>query len=371
MRKGRKLMKVSIIVLIIVCLPIVSVLMRFFVTSKDRIEPFLDAQGNVLEGSVAQKVFLTVNGNENGMIIRGKSEENPVLLFISGGPGEPQYWLNEYYENKLDDYFTVCWWDYYGEGLSYDAKIDKSEITLERLEQDAVTITEYLKERFSKDKIYLMAHSGGTPLGVVLAKNHPELFYCYFSMGQVVQNGYDRYTYGYQFMKEIFEKTGNKRAMRKMDALVTVEADGSVIPKNPDTIHAEWESVLLSAGCATTREMRSDALDIFFPQMQAECYTFTQKIDYWRGKALCTASPYHKFALNSGERIEFDIPVYFLNGYYDYTCPTPMVETFYQSILAPDKDIYIFQNSAHSPLWEENDAVLKVMCEKIEKMPDY
>ena len=329
MRKGRKLMKVSIIVLIIVCLPIVSVLMRFFVTSKDRIEPFLDAQGNVLEGSVAQKVFLTVNGNENGMIIRGKSEENPVLLFISGGPGVPQYWLNEYYENKLEDYFTVCWWDYYGEGLSYDAKIDKSEITLERLEQDAVTITEYLKERFSKDKIYLMAHSGGTPLGVV------------------------------------------KRAMRKMDALVTVEADGSVIPKNPDTIHAEWESVLLSAGCATTREMRSDALDIFFPQMQAECYTFTQKIDYWRGKALCTASPYHKFALNSGERIEFDIPVYFLNGYYDYTCPTPMVETFYQSILAPDKDIYIFQNSAHSPLWEENDAVLKVMCEKIEKMPDY
>lgn len=358
-------MKVLLIFLAIVFLMLLVLVIRFITTSKNSIKPFVDEQGNVLEGSVAEKVFIDVNGEKNGMIIRGKNENNPVLLFISGGPGVPQYWLNEYYENKLEDYFTVCWWDYYGEGLSYDSKIEKEEITLERLETDAVTVTEYLKERFSKDKIYLMAHSGGTPLGVALAKDYPELFHCYFSMGQVVQNGYDRYTYGYQFMKEIFEESGNTKAMRKMDSLVEVAADGSVTPKEPDTIHAKWESVLLSAGCATTREMRSDAVDVFFPQMQAECYTCKEKINYWRGKVLCAGSPYHKFYIDSKEKMTFEIPVYFFNGYYDYTSPTPMVETFYENISAPDKGLYIFEDSAHSPLWEENEAMLNIMREKL------
>ena len=55
------------------------------------------------------------------------NEKNPVLLFISGGPGVPEVWLNEayadVYPNKLADYFTVCYWDYYGEGLSYDSDL--------------------------------------------------------------------------------------------------------------------------------------------------------------------------------------------------------------------------------------------------------
>ena len=114
-------------------------------------------------------------------LIRGKSVENPVLLFISGGPGVPQYWLNEYYDNKIEDYFTVCWWDYRGEGLSYDSELTTEDITLEQLEKDAVEVAEYLKERFGKEKIYLMAHSGGTMLGLRLAQNYPENFYCYFA----------------------------------------------------------------------------------------------------------------------------------------------------------------------------------------------
>ena len=362
----KRKMVMRIVLFFIVCVLIVIgvVIVRVLLTSKGTVKQFTDEQGKVLEGSIAEKTFIDVNGAENGLIIRGKNVNNPVLLFISGGPGVPQYWLNEYYENDLEEYFTVCWWDYYGEGLSYDSRIEKEEITLERLEKDAIAVTEYLKERFSQEKIYLMAHSGGTPLGVVLAEEHPELYYCYFSMGQVVHNGYDRYTYGYQFMKDIFEKTGNTKAMRKMDSLVKVAEDGSVTPNNPERIHAEWESVLLAAGCATTREMRSDAFDIFFPQMQAECYTFSEKIDYWRGKMLCSSSPYHEYQINSAEKVEFDIPVYFFNGYYDYTCPTPMVETFYENIVAPDKGIYIFEDSAHSTLWEENEAVLEIMREK-------
>lgn len=65
-----------------------------------------------MENSIAENTFIDVNGREKGLIIRGKNLDNPVLLFISGGPGVPEYWLNDAYAkehpNKLEDEYTVC-----------------------------------------------------------------------------------------------------------------------------------------------------------------------------------------------------------------------------------------------------------------------
>ena len=94
-----------------------------------------------------EKIFIDVNGNINGMFITMTDENNPVLLFISGGPGVPEVWLNEAYAkrypNKLAEHFTVCWWDYLGEGISYNPKIKSEEITIERLASDAHVVAEY------------------------------------------------------------------------------------------------------------------------------------------------------------------------------------------------------------------------------------
>lgn len=148
-----------------------------------------------------------------------------------------------------------------------------------------------------------------------------------------------------------------------MNSMVTVKEDGSVVPKNPDTIGRTWENVLLAAGCATTREMRSDPLEIFFPQMQSKCYTFRDKINYWKGKALLSNSPYDKVEVPLNEQITLQIPVCFISGYYDYTCPAPLVEAIYNKINAPKKELHIFKDSAHSPLWEENEEVLQIMLD--------
>ena len=166
-----------------ILLSTVGMMAYWGITGTGTIEPFLDDNGQILEGSIAEKTYLDVNGSRNGMIIRGKDTGNPVLLFISGGPGVPQYFLNEYYDNKIEEYFTVCWWDYKGEGLSFSSSYTPEDITLSGLKDDAISVTEYLKDRFGKEKIYLMAHSGGTPLGIILAKENPEDYYAYFGMG--------------------------------------------------------------------------------------------------------------------------------------------------------------------------------------------
>ena len=314
-----------------------------------------------------KKIFRMVNKNMNGMFISSTNENNPVLLFISGGPGVPEVWLNEAYAkeypNELSKYFTVCWWDYLGEGLSYDSKIKPQEITLERLASDAHEVAEYLKTSYKKQKIYLMAHSSGTNLGFYLAQTNKNDFYCYFAMGQDHNDQNRRYEEGYYFMKKVFEEKGDKKSLEKMNKLVTVLEDGTFKINKPEKIGKDWEEILLLAGCATTRQMKSDYKDIFKKQMSCKCYTFGERINFWKGKSLLGKSEYRKYRINPS--VPCVIPVHFLSGYYDYTTPITLSKELYQTIEAPEKSFYTFHNSAHSPLWEENKLVIEAMLKHV------
>ena len=315
------------------------------------------------------KEFVEINGYINGMFITSTNENNPVLLFISGGPGVPEVWLNEVYAeqypNRLAEHFTVCYWDYYGECLSYDKKIKAEEITLERLTEDAVTVAKYLKERYGKEKIYLMAHSSGSNLGLHLAQTDSEDFYCYFGMGQVYCDDQTRFYKGYDFLKEEFEKSGNKKGLKKLNKLASVSEDGQIKIKKPESIGRDMEQVLLLAGCATTRKMRSDVKDIFFKQLSAKCYTRQEKINYWKGKKLLSKSAYRKYNTEQDSDKPALIPVYFFSGYYDYTTPITLSKELLEKLEAPEKNFYTFYNSAHSPLWEENDLVIEAMLKHV------
>lgn len=235
-------------VLIILCAILMStsgMLAYWGITGTGRIEPFLDENEQVLEGSIAEKTYLDVNGSRNGMIIRGKDIRNPVLLFISGGPGVPQYFLNESYDNRIEDYFTVCWWEYKGEGISFSSSYKPEDITLDGLKEDAMEVTEYLKERFGKEKIYLMAHSGGSPLGIILAKENPEDYYAYFGMGQMVSSKVygTREAAGYDFLKQIFLADSNRAALEEMQSLLDIQEDGTAVP-NEKCTGGRWERIL-------------------------------------------------------------------------------------------------------------------------------
>lgn len=345
----------------LVLFAVIVLIIAVVLTGRSKIQPYLNANGMVLENSIAEREFVTIGGRENGMIIRGKNIDNPVLLFISGGPGVPQYWMNETYENKIEDYFTVCWWDYYVEGMSYDSDLKPEDVTLEKLETDAVEVAEYLKNKFGKEKIYLMAHSGGTMLGLRIAQDYPDNFYCYFAMAQMAG---DRYAGSYAYLKEYFETTGNEKGLKIIQSFVR-EENGELVVYNRENIGAKWESALLMAGCGTTREMRSDAIDIFFPQMFSQCYSPKEKINFWLGKKLCQSSAYAGTDILLENEHPAQIPVYFFSGKYDYTCPVTNVEILYQNLEAPEKEMYIFEDSAHSPLWEENEKTLKIMLNHI------
>jgi pimeloyl-ACP methyl ester carboxylesterase len=72
--------------------------------------PFLDETGNPLADSISERIWVSINGVQQGLFIKSKNVNNSVLLFVHGGPGMPEYWLAQRYPNKLEDHFTVAWW---------------------------------------------------------------------------------------------------------------------------------------------------------------------------------------------------------------------------------------------------------------------
>src|SRR2546421_12342183 len=77
--------------------------------SRGKPKPFVDERGRPLPGSISEKVFVPINGVQQGMFIKSKDDRNPVLLYLHGGLSD--YFLTRRYPTGLENYFTVVWWN--------------------------------------------------------------------------------------------------------------------------------------------------------------------------------------------------------------------------------------------------------------------
>jgi pimeloyl-ACP methyl ester carboxylesterase len=62
---------------------------------------------------------------------------------------------------------------------------------------------------------------------------------------------------------------------------------------------------------------------------------------------------------------ELELPVYFLQGIYDYTCSYPLAKSYFEQLKAPVKGFYTFEQSAHSPMFEEPEKTLYILQQDV------
>lgn len=363
------LIRLFLLMLTVVLTVAVIAFIYFLVISKGKIQPFTDESGNTIPDSISEKIKVEINGTELGMFIRGKDGNNPILLFIHGGPGVPEYFLNEAYQTDLENHFTVCWLESRGTGLSYTNNLNGDDITTQQLVEDTISVTDYLISRFKKERIYLMGHSFGTFIGIKVANERPDLYYAYIGMAQAVGNvlgGAVSNTLTYEYMSNVFASRNNKIALKKLEMWSVKNNDGTVIFNQKYL--GQLDDLKHRAGCGTMHNMDSVITGIFLPQINSQCYTLPEKINYWQGKVFMKSTKvYEKFTDTNlvDPPKSFEIPIYFFSGVYDYTCPYPLSLAYYKTIEAPIKGFYTFENSAHSPLWEEPNRTIGILIKDV------
>ena len=324
--------------------------------------PFVDKNGSPLPGSISEKVFVNINGVEQGMIIKSRDINNPVLLYLHGGM--PDYFLTKRYPTGLEDYFTVVWWEQRGSGLSYNPEIPPEKMNLEQMISDTLELTNYLRHRFGKDKIYLMGHSGGSFIGMQAAARAPELYYAYIGVAQM-SNQLKSEKLAYDYMLEQFRKNGNENMVRKLEAAPVTMTGGT-----PDAYLALRDPAMHSLGIGTMHDMKSVVTGIVLESFQSRDYTMREKIDLWRGKSSSGISSLWDEMTStdlSQSVIELEVPIYFLEGIYDYTCSYTEAKAYFEKLNAPLKGFYTFEQSAHSPIFEEPEKTIKIFREDVLK----
>jgi pimeloyl-ACP methyl ester carboxylesterase len=146
----------------------------------------VDANGDVVPNSIAELTTIDVNGHDLAIMLRGHDIDNPVLLFLAGGPGGSELGAMRNHLPELEEHFTVATWDQRGAGKSYPELDPTSTLTLDSYIDDTLDVTDYLRDRFGQDRIYVLGQSWGTTLGVLAVQAQPERYHAFIGAGQMV-----------------------------------------------------------------------------------------------------------------------------------------------------------------------------------------
>ncbi|MGS0688354.1 alpha/beta fold hydrolase [Nakamurella sp. GG22] len=313
-------------------------------------EPFTDANGRPLTESISEKVSVLINGARQGLIIRGQDFANPILLWVHGGPGMPDYPLTQDYPTGLEDLFTLVWWDQRGAALSYDPHIAPDTMTIEQFIADTIAVTDYLRDRFRQDRIYLLGHSWGSFIALQAAARAPERYKAYLGMAQMVHQ-LESEKMAYDYMLATYQERGDTAMVRKLRAApvsMTGGTSGEYLKLRDTAMHR--------LGIGTTHDMTSVITGIFLASWRFRGYTVREKLNLWRGRAFSRSFGLWDQFIRIDVRKSvpaLQIPVYFLEGKFDYTCVSSLARDYFDQLQAPVKGFYTFDNSAHSPLLEE------------------
>ena len=332
MKGIKKFFQITLVILII------FLLLVFFIPSRTP-----QIEGN---NSVASIQKVEIGGIEQYIMVRGRDINNPILLFLHGGPGYAQISYARKYQEKLEDGFIVVNWDQRGAGKTFSFNIPKETMNREQFIKDCKELIDYLCKKFNKEKIYLAGHSWGSELGLYIVDRYPEKITAFISIGQVV-NGIDNDVISYDFVFEMAQKENNKKALEDLKKI------GRPPYKNivRDTMtQRKW----LGKYGGVERKINT-LKDIILSSIFSPEYTGIDGLKFALGSKFTVDTMWGHYSDVDFIRDlpEVKVPIYFCVGRYDYNTPSILVENYYNYITAPKKEIIWFEESAHFPHFEE------------------
>jgi pimeloyl-ACP methyl ester carboxylesterase len=324
--------------------------------SPGRPQPFLDENGNPLTDSISEKIHVNINGIDQGMFIKGKDIHNPVLLFVHGGPGMPEYWLTQRYPTGLEDIFTVVWWEQRGAGLSYSRDIPPETMTAEQFVADTIEVTNYLRQRFGKEKIYLMAHSWGSYIGIQAAAREPDLYYAYIGNGQMVSTIQDD-VMGYELALKYSVERGDAKMVE------TLQSNGPP-PYSGEGMLNKYVTYL----DVLNDYMNSPRYTMIVPIIPfvAPEYGLIDKINHTRGlmESFEVVYPQLQDLDFTTQATHLDVPVFIFAGRDDVNAMSSLVEEYFNVLEVPHKEL-IWLAGGHGLDGENLGQFVEVMVNKV------
>ena len=328
-----------------------------------RTPPIVGSDGESIPGSIATLEKVRIGGHDQWISIRGHSTDNPVLLYLSGGPGQSDLPFSRVLFDVLTEDFIVVGWDQRGTGKSYPALDPVSTLTLDQAVSDTAELSEYLRERFDEEKIYLLGESYGSFLGVLTVQAHPELYYGFIGSGQMV-DPLETTKRLHQDVLAYAEETGNEDLAQQMRAFgeppygstfangfVMGYYDALATPYTPPRAYVE----------------KGQASGIGPWGILASEYRFMERLGVLRGLMDLFDVMWPQM-LDTDFREDvtrLEVPIYVLDAEHELAARRDLALAWFELLEAPQKQIYTFENAGHSVAFEQAEKLARILNETI------
>lgn len=293
--------------------------------------------------------FVKIGGIEQWITIRGWDRDNPVLLFVHGGPGDvTNPWTFALFA-PWEKLFTVVQWDERGAGrtLRKNGPSIAPTITVERMVQDGIELSEYLRKHLSKNKIIIVAHSFGTILGLGMVRARPELFSAYVGTGQVADE-VKNYSVAYDALVQKAKSSGNQQAIDELSRV------GPLPYASGAGYRVQWKWANAFEG-ADQFLWGTIGLALVAPGYSVQDINDTGKGEMLSAERLVPQVE------SSGPKelgLEFSVPIFFIQGAEDFTTPTDLARSYLDSITAPRKAFVTIDGGGHFAIFMHADQFL-------------
>ena len=311
-------------------------------------------------GPVDAAGFVEFGGIEQWVTIRGEECDNPVVLVVHGGPGNP---LTPYADSVYADWtgsFTVVHWDQRGAGRTFGRNPETAEqsLTIDLLTEDGLELAERLAEGLGKEKLYLVAASWGSVLAVHMAKARPDLFHAYVGISQLV-NHRANLDASYSRTLAKAEAAGDAEVVAQLRSMGPPPWTN---PRNFGILRRatrRYEAVATTPGPESWWKIAADYATPVRRQeyVAGEDYSYLQFVGF-KGDGMLAQVDLPML----GTR--FEMPVFLIQGAEDLVTVPEVSKAYFDSISAPEKEYLILPRTGHDPNVAMMEAALRILEEQ-------
>ena len=304
-----------------------------------------------------------IGGINQWIEVRGDNVNNPILLFLHGGPGIAFIPVSGLFQGGWEKNFTVVQWDQRGAGKTYesnDRELQRKTMNVPQMEQDTIEVVNYLRAHFHRNKIFVVGHSWGSVLGLWLAHEHPELIYAYVGVGQIInveQNADVMYNDDLQRARELH----NEEAIKQLESVGSDHSSKAEIRKF--MVANQWAGRFLGPPSSDSAPVAS----ILSAVISAPEYSLADDYGFIRGQSLSTQLFLPQLINLDLTKLgtNFSVPVFFFEGRYDPFCRPSLIWQYAQTINAPQVGFVWFEHSGHFPFLEEQQKFSDEMAKQL------
>lgn len=297
------------------------------------------------KNSISTLKQVAINGTKHELMIRGNDKNNPVIIFVHGGPGTPEIPYVRKYQDLLEKDFTIVQYDERATGKSYHYLEDYSKLSIDLLVEDLIALTDYISKKLNTKQIILAGHSFGTVVGIKAAKKAPEKYLAYIGLGQI-GDFWDRELESFEYCLAQATLQNNAQDIKEIET-------------HRDNIlnHKESFPRKFARKYGGSARLINETGDMVSGILLNPEYNLFDTIRYGKGQTVSNKVLWKELMESNipNEVSELELPCYFVMGKYDYLTPAKTAKEYFDSLSAPYKEFVVFDESAHYPQFEEKE----------------